>query len=225
MLRDAKYLLGYLPPALAFLSIYFAGAWSFLALIVVFGIIPWMDMVCPQSAKNLTPQEEQRKLNSGYFDCLLYLNLPILFGVLFSYFHTIQTGVLAIYEIVGITIGTGIAIGTIGINVAHELGHRSKPYEQLLAKMLLMTALYMHFFIEHNRGHHRRVATGQDPASARFGEMIYTFWIRSMAGSYLSAWRLETERLRKHEFMALSRNNQMIWFQAVQIMYLLTIGL
>ena len=45
-----------------------------------------------------------------------------------------------------------------GINVGHELGHRIHLYEQWMAKALLSTSLYMHFFIEHNRGHHKRVS-------------------------------------------------------------------
>lgn len=30
----------------------------------------------------------------------------------------------------------------------------------------------MHLYVEHNRGHHVRVAAPEDPASARFGESI-----------------------------------------------------
>lgn len=87
--------------------------------------------------------------------------------------------------------------GGIGITVAHELGHKSSKLEQFYAKVLLMTVCYMHFFIEHNRGHHVRVATPDDPATSRFGESFYAFWVRSVSGGYASAWQIERESLEK----------------------------
>jgi len=122
------------------------------------------------------------------------------------------------------TLNIGVLIGTIGINVAHELGHRSTQYEQFFAKALLLSGLYMHFFIEHNRGHHKNVATEEDPASARFGENVYTFWFRSITQSYLDAWRLEAQRLKRSGKNVISTDNQMIWYQIIQAVYLLSVG-
>ena len=87
--------------------------------------------------------------------------------------------------------------GTFGINVGHELGHRSNKFEQLLAKMLLLTSLYMHFFIEHNKGHHKRVATPDDPSSAKMNEWVYSFYFRSIIFSYISAWRIAGNDVKK----------------------------
>jgi alkane 1-monooxygenase len=81
-------------------------------------------------------------------------------------------------------VGTvGLSCGALGINVAHELGHRSRRFEQNLARVLLGSTLYAHFIVEHNRGHHARVATPEDPASARRGETVYGFWLRSVPGA------------------------------------------
>jgi alkane 1-monooxygenase len=74
----------------------------------------------------------------------------------------------------------------------------------------------MHFFIEHNRGHHRYVSTDSDPASSRLGEWVYAFWIRSTIGGWLSAWILELERLEKKNSKAFSLNNEMLFFQIIQ---------
>jgi alkane 1-monooxygenase len=137
----------------------------------------------------------------------------------------VAVGGLAIYELIGITLSTGIIVGTIGINVAHELGHRVKKYEQTLSKSLLLSALYMHFFIEHNRGHHKNIATEEDPASARFGENLYSFWIRSTVGGYFNAWRLEAERLERRNLPVFSIHNEMLVFQIIQITYLVAVGL
>ena len=118
----------------------------------------------------------------------------------------------------------GFSCGVYGINVAHELGHRNTWYEQLMSKMLLLTSLYMHFFIEHNRGHHRNVSTDIDPASAKKGETLYFFWLRSTITSYISAWKLENNRLRKEGIFILSLKNEMLVFQIVQIAFLILIA-
>ena len=94
-------------------------------------------------------------------------------------------------------------IGGIGINTAHELGHKKESHERWLSKIALAQSFYGHFYIEHNRGHHVRVATPEDPASARLGENFYQFWPRTVAGSLKSAWRLEKRRYArkdKHPF-------------------------
>jgi Fatty acid desaturase. len=224
-MKDLKYLIAYLAPLAAYLGIYFGGIWSLGSIYVGFVLIPALEFFSPGTKANLSVEDERSKLSNRFFDWLLYLNVPILFGLLAYYFVTITEGGLSLFEIMGMTASVGLLVGTIGINVAHELGHRQSTHEQWMSKLLLMTALYMHFFIEHNRGHHKNVATDQDPASARFGENLYAFWIRSTVGSYLDAWKLENERLEKQQISALSWQNEMIWFQIIQVGYLLTIGL
>ena|SRR5690554_2857922 len=88
-----------------------------------------------------------------------------------------------------------------------------------MAKALLLTSLYTHFFIEHNRGHHTRVGTDLDPASARFGEWLWTFIPRSMVGGYLSAWELERERLRARNAKVLSWANEMVRLSVLQLVF------
>ncbi|WP_241523546.1 alkane 1-monooxygenase [Mycobacterium sp. IEC1808] len=86
-------------------------------------------------------------------------------------------------------------IGGLAINAAHELGHTRERSERRLSKVALAQTCYGHFYVEHNRGHHVRVATAEDPASARFGEGLYAFLPRSVTGGLRSAWRLEAARL------------------------------
>jgi alkane 1-monooxygenase len=118
----------------------------------------------------------------------------------------------------------GLLCGIFGINVAHELGHRVDRFEQTLAKALLLTSLYMHFFTEHNKGHHKRVATPEDPSSARFGEPVYTFYFRTIVMSYVSAWHIANEECRKKRGTAFSVHNEMIRFQFLQIAFVALIG-
>lgn len=225
MLKDAKYLIAYIAPLAGYLGIYLQGAWSFGSIYVAFVLIPLLELFLPGTDRNLTAPEEEEKLKNRFFDVLLYLNVPILYGLIFYYFQTLAAGGLATYEIVGMTCNVGLVIGSCGINVGHELGHRANAFERVLAKLLLLPALYMHFIIEHNRGHHRNVATPADPASARFGESVYAFWLRSVTGGWINAWKLERKRLAKKGESWLSRNNEMLRFQLIQLGYLLLVGL
>lgn len=88
-------------------------------------------------------------------------------------------------------------INGIGINAAHELGHKHVGWETWLARLALAPVAYGHFLVEHNRGHHARVATPEDPASARLGEGFWAFLPRSVLGGLRSAWALERARLAR----------------------------
>lgn len=114
----------------------------------------------------------------------------------------------------------GILCGSYGINVAHELGHRTNKWEQRLAQSLLLSSLYMHFFIEHNRGHHKQVATPEDPSTARLNEPVQLFWFRSMYQTWMKSWELEFERLKRNNLSPWHPSNQMLQFQLIQLGYL-----
>jgi alkane 1-monooxygenase len=101
-------------------------------------------------------------------------------------------------------------VGGIAINTAHELGHKRPKREKWLAKVALAQSGYGHFFIEHNRGHHVRVATPEDPASARMGESFWEFLPRTVWGSLRSAVHLEKERLNRVGTPFLSARNDLL---------------
>lgn len=224
-MNDLKYILAYLPPFVAYAGIYFGGIWSPGSIYFAFIMIPLLEFLVPKSTDNHSPEVETRRLSNKFFDILLYLNVPILFGLLWFYFHTIAGGAHSMLEMVGMTFNVGLIVAIIGINVAHELGHRNNTAEVTVSKLLLLTAMYMHFNIEHNRGHHKHVATDRDPASARQGEVVYSFWVRSTLGSYRNAWQLENKRMEKLGLPAFHWRNEMIWFQVIQLAYLVIIGL
>jgi len=224
MWKDTKYLLAYILPLSAYWGIATGGVWSFAAIFVGFVAIPILEQILPASAENDPPNVEANRLHNRLFDWLLYANVPLLYGLLVYYFHTLTTADLTNMEITGMTCSVGLIVGTSGINVGHELGHRHNRFELFLAKLLLLPALYLHFNIEHNRGHHKNVATEADPASARFGESLYAFWLRSVVLGYRNAWRLENQRLHQQGKSALQLDNAMIQFQIAQLCYLLAVG-
>jgi alkane 1-monooxygenase len=113
----------------------------------------------------------------------------------------------------------GLLCGSFGINVAHELGHRVNKYEQVFSKALLLTSLYMHFFIEHNKGHHKNVATPLDPSSAHYNEPVYSFYFRTVIFSYLSAWKIANSEMKKKGLAPLHWRNEMLQMQIIQLLF------
>ena len=223
-MRDFKYLLAYITPLSAWLGMYLGGAASLGAVYVAFVAIPIVEFFTPGSSENHPENAEPARAKNIFFDFLLYLNLPIFYALIGYYFYVLFNRSLSIPELVGMTLNMSVVGGTLGINVAHELGHRAKKSEQFMSKALLLPALYMHFFIEHNRGHHKNVATVADPASSRFGENVYAFWWRSVKDSYADAWTLERERLQKNNIAFWSVQNEMLRFQVIQLLYLSLVG-
>jgi len=224
-MRDLKYLLAYLLPISAIVGIYFGGIWSFSTFVFAYIFIPALEVAMLGTTSNFDEVEEEDRVKSRFFDVLLWLNVPLLYFILGYYFYTISTSALLGYELLGMTISVGMICGALGINVAHELGHRTTWYDRMMSKTLLLSCFYMHFSIEHNLGHHKHVATDEDPASSRLGETVYAFFIRSVRDGYLSAWQIEHTRLRRAGLKIMSLQNEMIRFQVIQLLYLVTIGL
>jgi alkane 1-monooxygenase len=219
-LRDLKYLFAYLLPASAFMALAGLGPWSWATVLLAFVILPLFEWILPSSTLNIPAEEEPLESGRLWFDGLLYLNAPLLFAITGIYLTVLTQASLTMFELTGLTLSVGIIVGACGINVAHELGHRSNKMEQALSKLMLLPALYQHFFIEHNRGHHKHVATPLDPATARYGEWLFPFWFRSVWGGWRNAWKLETERLEKSGQPVLSWHNEMLRFQVFQLLWL-----
>lgn len=211
-------------PLLAWISFNSYGWESYLPFMWIFGAIPLLELFFQPNANNLNESEERSRLTDRMYDYQVYLMVPIQLATLYLFLESMQEDGLTVVDKMGRITSMGVLCGVIGINVGHELGHRVTWYEQLMAKTLLMTSLYMHFFIEHNRGHHKWVSTPEDPASARFGELLYVFWFRSIFGVYRAAWQLENDRLRKNGLPIISLKNEMIVYHIIQAGLLLSIG-
>lgn len=219
-MKDMKYLLAYILPGSVVPGLLWQGAWSWFSVVLLFGIVPIVELFAPRYTSNVPTVEEGNRSKRRFFDVLLYANAPLLFGVVFAYLQLIVGTPLTWVELVGLTLSIGIVVGACGINVAHELGHRANPWEQDLSILMLLPALYQHFFVEHNRGHHKHVATELDPASARLGDTVFGFWARSVWGSWRSAWALEAERLQRAGLSFWHVENMMLRFSAYQALWL-----
>ena len=224
-MRDLKYLAAFSIPLMAVLSIYMKGYWSFATPIYAFVLLPALELIFPVDEHNLDKNEAENKLKNKLFDWLLYLNLPIVVTILIYSLAVVTSIELQIYELVGLILSTGIVLGVNGINVGHELGHRQKSNERFIGKALLLPSLYMHFYIEHNFGHHLHAATKEDPATARYNQSVYSFWITSTIRQYFNAWKIQNKLLKKDNKGFFSFKNDMFWYLAIEAIYLLAIFL
>ncbi len=216
-----QYLVAHLFFVFGWFSLYFSGIFSYSLIIFGFVILPIFEIFLPKVSKNSFFDIDETK-NSFLYDFILYLTVPFQVFSIFLFLYVINHFDLSTYEIIGKTFSMGTLCGH-AINVAHELGHRKNKFEQFLSKSLLLSTLYMHFFIEHNRGHHLKVATDKDPASAKKSEWLYIFFIRSIVYQYISSWKIEYKRLKIKRTFFLSLDNQMIQFTLIQFFLLITI--
>jgi len=220
-----KYFWAYSIPVIGLTGIYLQGIWSYLLVVFIFVFIPLLEYVLPLDLSNYSEEEKEKRLKDKLYDWLLYINVLIVYGCLFFTFQIIEKKTLAPYEIVGIVLSLGIILGSNGINVAHELGHRKKLFERILGKILLVPSHYTHFFVEHNHGHHLDVATPEDPSTAKYNQSLYSFWLQSVSGTYIKAWKIQKKLNKINKTPFFSLKNDILWFTVVQLVYLLSIYL
>lgn len=216
--RALTFLLALVGPALGFAGLVGHGLWCWSFPVYGFVLVPLADALLPEKHGGYTDEQEAAALREPLFDWIVYSIVPIHWGLLVLFFFTINEPGLTAWEVAGRIATMGMLCGVYGINVAHELGHRAKRSERNMARALLLTSLYMHFIVEHNRGHHRHVGTPRDPATARRGEVLYLFWFRTIVFSWLSAWRIECERLKKAGLAVWSYHNEMLRYGALQLL-------
>ncbi|MGL3001414.1 alkane 1-monooxygenase [Flavobacterium sp. RSSB_23] len=217
------YLFVYITPIVVLLSLSSTTYWSFFAVFFVFVLVPFLELFTKASNQNLNEEQEIIAAKNKFYDWILLGLVPLQYFILMYFLEKVSTPNLTLLTQFGLTSAFGISCGVLGINAAHELGHRSSKTVQTLSKLLLATTLYMHFFIEHNRGHHKNVATNEDPASSRYGETVYAFYLRSIYKGWLSAWDLEKKRLQLKQQSFWSIHNEMLQFQLIQLTFILSI--
>jgi alkane 1-monooxygenase len=214
-------------PALVITGFYAGGKWNYITIFFSFLLIPVIDQALGTDTSNIPQSEIKARSEEFYYRfvtyCWVYFQLAFFaWGA-----YAVSSGALhTITDWIGFVLSFSLVSGGIGITVAHELGHKKSKLERFYGKALLMTVSYMHFYIEHNRGHHVYVATPHDPATAHKNENFYAFWVRSVFGSYNHAWKLENESLRRNNQRLFSIHNEMIWFTILPFIFcsLLTLG-
>jgi len=197
-------------------------AWLLLPLALAYVAAPILDWLLGEDENN-PPEAVVLQLDRDrYYRFLTYIVVPLHYVGLIGVAYWAGTQELAWWSFIGLAAVAGIASG-LGINTGHELGHKKSKLERSLAKIVLAVPVYGHFWIEHNRGHHRDVATPEDPASARMGESIYKFALREIPGAFRRAWDIERERLGRRNKPVWSTNNQIL--QSLSLSAMVQLGL
>lgn len=215
-MRWLPYLTAWLFPPVTIASLWLGGAWTFALPVLAFGLIPALELLLKPDTRNKAPDQEAQDRTNPLFDVVLVALIPVHIATCVLLAMLVRSGHLHGVGVVGGVFAVGVACGVYGINLGHELGHRREKWAKRMAVVALSTSLYAHFIIEHNRGHHARVSTDEDPASSRRGETLYAFWIRSVRDGWLSAWALEAKRLDKKGLRRISWHNEMLRLTVLQ---------
>jgi alkane 1-monooxygenase len=223
------WLLGIIVPMAPFL------AWGTVALtgldvfwllgpILVFGAFPILDIVVGVDATNPPDSVLKWLEQDRYYRWCTYVFIPIQYSGLILACYLWSSGDLSVLDSLGLAFTVGV-VGGIAINTAHELGHKRENSEKWLSRVALAQTGYGHFFIEHNRGHHVRVATPEDPASSRLGESFWAFLPRTVSGSLTSAWGIECARLDRVGKSHWSWHNDLLtaWAMTIGLFALLAV--
>ena len=226
-LKKIGFFCAFILPVLVVVGFQLGGWWNFLCAGFTYIMIPILDVLVGKDSENVEESKISAVAEEYYYRFITYAWVYVQLTMVVWGAYSFAVNELGVVASLGFLLGMANVTGGIGITVAHELGHRNTQLEQFYAKVLLMTVSYMHFFIEHNRGHHVHVATRRDPATSRKGENFYTFWLRTVVGSYRSAWQIECNRLIKKGLPVWSWHNEMIRFAVFPVLFcgMLTLGL
>jgi len=172
------------------------GVFWWLGPVFMYGLIPLLDTLVGSDAAN-PPEAALPNLEADrWYRWCTYAYLPLQYLALVWACWEWSHGGLSTLSALGLAVTVGVTSG-VAINTAHELGHKKDLVERRLSKIALAQTGYGHFYTEHNRGHHVRVATPEDPASSRLGESFWEFLPRTVVGSLRSAWEIERARLQR----------------------------
>jgi alkane 1-monooxygenase len=217
--KDILYIAPYLIPIMAIIGLRLGGIYAWMTPFVLFVVLPIIEQLIKPNADNYTQDEDAKRSSILFFDILLFLNVPIVWLCVILYAIVFSQTNFQTAETIGLILTLGMVLGSNGINVAHELGHRINPFAKFAAFLLLLPSNYAHFTLEHNYGHHKNVATPRDPASAKKHENIFSFWITTIRGSYINSWKIQSMLLKQKGYPFFSLQNQMVWFSLASILF------
>lgn len=222
-MKALKYFSIFIVPIVIYISFSCEGWLTFTAPIVFYGLVPSLEFFIKPNKVNFSKDEEKLEKENKLYTYLLYATIPIQMVFLLFFLNTIDNPNLSTLEISGKIFSMGILSTIIGINVGHELGHRNNKLDEFLGALLLLSTLNTHFLPYHNGGHHYNVATPNDAATARKGEILYFFWFRSHFQSYFQAWKIENNRMKSQGKNWFHYQNKMIIYTICNIILLSSI--
>jgi alkane 1-monooxygenase len=218
VLRKIGFFTAFIIPALVVAGFYIGGVGNFLTIFFSFLFLPFIDQIIGTDTSNISENDLDIVGEDFFYRFVTYVWAYFQFGFLLWGCYAVLSGRLAsVIDWIGFVVSFSLVTGGIGITVAHELGHKRSALERFYSRALLMTVCYMHFYIEHNRGHHVHVATPLDPATAKKNEDFYSFWIRSVFGGYRHSCKIEADRI--HRIGKPFYHNEMVWYTILPVIF------
>jgi alkane 1-monooxygenase len=188
--------------------------------VVVFGIIPLLDLMLGKDALNPDEQSDVPRLNQEKYYRAVTLIWVVAYAALLGWgVWVLASGVFSLLGALGWVVSIGI-VGGLGINVAHELIHKDDKLETWAGGFLLSMVCYAGFKVEHIRGHHVHVSTPEDASSSRYNQSLYSFLPHAYVHNFLNAWKLEAERLKRKGHAPVSWRNELIWWYGISALLL-----
>ena len=171
-MKNARYFFSLIPGMLVIIGNLMGGFYSLMNIAYSMIGLVLFDWILKENK-----EEPSAKENDLLPDFILILSVLVHTVGIFSLLYGIYTHALIGKFIWLAGLSTGINAGISGIVSAHEMIHRKQSWWRALGIWNLIFVNYGHFFIEHVKGHHRWVGTEKDPATARYGETIYAFFL------------------------------------------------
>ena len=167
------------------------GAYTLSGVLFIWVLSPILDVLFGESESPRPPRE-----SGTPFERLLWVHGILHFVMLATFFYFVASEGITRW-LLAASLSTGLVAAASAIVTAHELGHqRPKSPGWRLARALLFSINYTHFTTEHNHNHHKNVATDKDPASATYEQSIWSFWVRTIPGQFLSSVRVHNRKGR-----------------------------
>lgn len=233
-MRLAQYSLMNAVLSVNFVMLSWGGMWTWVGFLGAVFLATIVDEAAGDDTSPPLPPGPQVAL-----DAMLYLSLPLIALNSLALAHLAGTGDpigyvglmgLAGFDIeaaraatgplafLGGMMGLGMFLGGGGINVAHELIHRTSDWRAMtVGRWLLAFSCDTTFAIEHVHGHHRLIATEADAATARRGESVWAFAWRATRDGNINAFHHEAARLAKKGLPAWSFHNRALSWQLASV--------
>lgn len=184
-------------------------AWLWITPVLWYVVLPIADWLVGRDTRNPPDAAVPTLESDGYYKFLVYASIPLFYVTWITAAWAVATQDYGWVGYLGVSLAVALTNG-LALVVGHEIGHKTNRLEKRLAQIVLAVPAYGHFSAEHNRGHHKDVATPDDPASSRFGENLYAFVLREIPGAITRAWRDEKVRLARQGKGAWSPSNELL---------------
>lgn len=193
------------------------GNWYWLTALTLIFIAPVADVLIGEDPSNASDAQETHLRGRWWlYRASLWVYFPVQVAAMLVAHQAAAAGDLSWFAFAGLMLSNAVAVG-IGGTLGHELCHRDSLADRIVGTLVFSVCWMSNFIIYHNYGHHRLVASPQDPGSARYGESFWHFTWRNTFAKFLLSWRIEAQRLRSAGQSPWSPRNRMIWLSALDM--------